>query len=64
MTVKELIEELSEMPGDLELYMRDTTDPEQPLIAADFMVMEHIVTDEDDIMEEEDVTIAVMEYQA
>ena len=62
MTVKELIEELSTLPEDLELYMRDTTYPEQPLIAADFTAMEHAVTEEDDIMEEEDTNIAVLEY--
>jgi hypothetical protein len=62
MTVKELIEELSTLTEDLELFMRDTTDPEQTLIAADFTVMEHAVTDEDDIVEEEGTNIAVLEY--
>jgi len=54
--------ELSAMPGDLELYMRDTTYPEQDLISVDFMAMGHEVTEEDDIMEEEDTNIAVLEY--
>ena len=65
MTVKELIDKLRALPGDLELYVRDTDDCiEQPLVCADFVVMEHIVTteDEDDIVEEEGTNIAVLEY--
>ena len=65
MTVKELIDKLRALPGDLELYVRDTDDcREQPLVYADFVVMEHIVTteDEDDIVEEEGTNIVVLEY--
>ncbi|MFA5457615.1 MAG: hypothetical protein WC261_08310 [Synergistaceae bacterium] len=62
MTVKELIVELSAMPGDLELYMRDTTYPEQDLISVDFMAMGHEVTEEDDIMAEEGTDIVILEY--
>lgn len=62
MTVKELIEELSTLQEDLVLYMWDAGGSDRPLIGVDFTVMERIVTEEDDIMEEEGTDIVILEY--